>query len=102
MGADARGKAEFGAQALIRERETRRAHRILEQGEEAVRAVDLAPVVLGKQVAGATVMRLPQLGRTRVAQLADEQGAVDEIGEQERAGRHGRVDPACGRRPDAS
>ena len=59
--------------------------RLLEQQQHPVGLVDLAPVPGGQQVARDAVMRGPDLGHCRVADLFRQLGAVDHIGQEEGA-----------------
>jgi hypothetical protein len=101
--AGAQGLLAFLAQraqrALVVERECDRLHRALEQHQETVGLVDLAPGVAVQQVARDAVVALDQLGGGGVAEALHQRGRIGQIAHQHRAqlryrarGRRGDVD----------
>ena len=80
-GAEARARRAPGGR---RARSGRR-RRVVEQQEEAVGAVDLAPAIASEQLARPAIVLGPHLRGTRVAQALDQQRAVDHVGEEEAA-----------------
>ena len=79
----ARREADLGHLRVIVERITRSVGGGLEQQEQAVGAVDLAAVVLAKQIARPPVVLGPQGSSALVAQPLRGRRAVDDIGEQQ-------------------
>jgi hypothetical protein len=111
---DARARAERNARllpermdaALVVEREAHGLDRPLEEQQEAVALVDLAPLVRAQELARGAVVSRKEVGRGLVPRSLHEARAGDQVADQQRADRRGRrgchrglaqADPAQGR-----
>ncbi len=81
---------------LVFERKGRRLHRPLEQREEAIGLVDLAPVMAMQQVARQAIVLADQLGCGAVAEPLHQRGRIGEVAQQQ--GLHARHHRAIGAR----
>ena len=74
-----------GQRPVVGQRVAHRIGRRVEQQQHAVGLVDLAPAPVRQQVARHAVVRRPDLGHRRVAEALGQLGAVDHVGQQQRA-----------------
>ncbi len=74
---------EPGQRWMVGEREGDRVDRPLEEQQESVGLVDLAPLVALEQAAGEPIVPRGELGRALVSQAFDEQRRVDQVGDDE-------------------
>ena len=90
MQADARHKPEPAQCRVVGEGEVCCILNRIEQQEEPVGSVDLAPVVLPQQRPRATVVPDPDASGLHIAKALDQQRAVDDVSEEEHVSGHGR------------